>query len=449
MIEGDLAGLSSSQASSRSGSGAELGLRDPKSNTAGFGIPRITETSDLWVRKLGDDGMSYYYQNKINGETRWTTPELDITSSHNELPARKRAGTTTATTPSQIDRLMQRNAILLPTRQRAGSATSQIRPLPRITAINRASIHSDDSDIYPIARERTVSQESRESSREGSISGHSAPASQGKRSPSPERLQSLPEMTSTERLAQLLQSALEAPPPELITDLSVNAQAAIGEVLRRIHLGDKPPLPDELTMDRLIRSIVLAVRNLIYVAAVSQPQIPSHLIPREARERRHTTATQTLLKVPQRKVTATLAKLVLAARSMRYNSGPTAPTTPSRIKHDAEELDRSIVAFVQEVQRCVHLQVQGVAWQKRLFGTFPTVNIGLGLVGAGAAGSWKGLGWVALDEHEEAPGRILGAEVAAELDTFTTQIKDKFSAFHSALSVLPGTVIPCSCSRFI
>lgn len=389
--------------------------------------------------------MTYYYQNKINGETRWTTPELDTASSHNELHTRKRAGTTTATTPSQIDRLMQRNATLLPARQRAGSAASQIRPLPRITAMNRASIHSDDSDIYPIARERTVSQDSMQSSREGSLSGHSAPASQGKQSPPPERLESVPEMTSSERLAQLLQNALEAPPPELITNLSVSARAAIGEVLRRIHVNDTPPLPDELTVDRLIRSIVLTVRNLIYVAAVSQPQIPPHLLPREARERRHTTATQTLLKTPQRKVTATLAKLVLAARSMRYNSGPTASNTPNRIKHDAEELDRSIVAFVQEVQRCVHLQVQGVAWQKRLYGTFSTANIGLGLVGAGAGGSWKGLGWMALDEHEEAPGRILGAEVAAELDNFAGQIKDKFSAFHSALSVLPGAVAACSC----
>jgi son of sevenless-like protein len=256
-------------------------------------------------------------------------------------------------------------------------------------------------------------------------------------------------MTSAERLAQLLQNALEVSPPELITDLSDNARTAIGEVLRRIHVGDTPPLPDEPTMDRLIRSIVLAVRNLIYVAAVSQPQIPAHLLPREGRERRYTTATQTLLKTPQRKVTATLAKLVLAARTMRYNSGPTASATPSRIKHDAEELDRSIVAFVQEVQRCVHLQVQGMAWQKRLHGTFPTVNIGLGLVGAGAAASWKGLGWVALDENEEAPGRILGAEVAAELDTFTAQIKDKFSAFHSALSVLSGEETPHSCSYFI
>jgi son of sevenless-like protein len=213
-------------------------------------------------------------------------------------------------------------------------------------------------------------------------------------------LENVPELSSTERLAQLLQNSLAPAPAELITDLSDHARDAVREVLTRIHLDYTPPLPDEATMDGLIRSVVLAVRNLVYVAAVSPPQIPSQVLPRKARERRHTTASQNLLKTPQRKVTATLAKLVLSARAMRYDSGSTALNTPNRIKSDAEELDRCIVAFVQEVQRCVQLQVHGVAGLKRLRGYFSTANIGLGLVGAGVAGSWKGLGWVALDESQ-------------------------------------------------
>jgi son of sevenless-like protein len=62
-------------------------------------------------------------------------------------------------------------------------------------------------------------------------------------------------------------------------------------------------------------------------------------------------------------------------------------------------------------------------------------------MGAGAAASWKGLGWVALDEHEEAPGRILGSEVTTELDAFAGQIRDKIFAFHSALNMISDALL--------
>jgi son of sevenless-like protein len=299
-------------------------------------------------------------------------------------------------------------------------------------------------------RERSVSL----SSTEGSVSGDSAYSSHGRQSSEEEEelesaselesgpeLENVTEMSSTERLAQLLQNSLAPPPAELITDLSDTARDTVREVLNSIPLDNTSSLPDAVTMDVLIRSAVLAVRNLVYVAAVAPPQIPSHLLPRAARERRHTTASQNLLKAPQRKVTATLAKLVLSARAIQYNSGPAAPNTSNRIKHDAEELDRCIVSFVQEVQRCVQLQDHGVTGLKRLRGYFSTANIGLGLVGAGVAGSWKGLGWVAVEENEDAPGRILGNEVVTELDTFADQIQDQFATFHAALRLPTGKEI--------
>jgi son of sevenless len=425
-----------------------------ESNLAGFGAPRPAETPEPWVRKLGDDGISYYYVNKLNGETRWTVPDPEIETERtptNERPSnrhvRKRAGTTTTTsTPPKTDRQTKRNTAVVPGRQRAGSATSIIRPLPRITPANRGiEVHSDDSEIYPMNRERSVSV----SSTEGSGSGGSGSSSRGKQTSSPDdidsselesaaELENVPELSSTERLAQLLQNSLAPPPAELITDLSDTARGTVREVLSRIHVDQTPPLPDEATMDGLVRSVVLAVRNLVYVAAISPPQIPSNLLPRTARDRRHTTASQNLLKTPQRKVTATLAKLVLSARAMQYNSGSIIANTPSRIKFDAEELDRCIVAFVQEVQRCVQLQVHGVTGLKRLRGYFSTANIGLGLVGAGVAGSWKGLGWVALDENEEPPGKILGIDVITELHKFAGVVQDKFVAFHASLKSPAG-----------
>jgi son of sevenless len=406
--------------------------------------------------------MTYYYLNQINGETRWAfpEPEAEVTptkerSSDRPLPperlSRKRPGTADAApTSPKTERTAKRNTTIIPTRQRSGSAASLIRPLPRITTPNRTvEVHSDDSEIYPMNRERSISL----SSTEGSVSDDSAYSSHGKESSSPDELESaselesgpelesVTEMSSAERLAQLLQNSLAPPPAELITDLSDTARDAVRELLSSIRLDETPPLPDEDTMDGLIRTVVNSIRNLIYVAAVSPPQIPSHLLPRAARERRHTTASQSMLKGPQRKVTATLAKLVLSARAIRYDSGPDAPNTPSRIKYDAEELDRHIVALVQEVQRCVQLQVHGVTGLKRLRGYFSTSNIGLGLVGAGVAGSWKGLGWVAVEENEESPGRILGNEVVTELDTVVDHVQDEFVSFHAALTLPTGKAL--------
>jgi hypothetical protein len=84
--EGDLAGLTS-QSSSRSGTSAGLGMgastsersesSQDISNTTLF---RRAGTPEPWVKKLADDGMSYYYWNKINGQIEWTRPETDITA---------------------------------------------------------------------------------------------------------------------------------------------------------------------------------------------------------------------------------------------------------------------------------------------------------------------------------------------------------------------------------
>ena len=463
-MDTELAGLSPSLTSSRSGSRAGSTFPFPDGSLSGFSSPQHLQTPEPWVRKLGDDGKTYYYLHKFSGATRWAIPEheadfeAEVTPTNERPPerlTRKRAGSANALSASpKTDRMVKRNTDVLPARQRSGSVASVIRPLPRITAANRpVELHSDDSEIYPMNRERSASL----SSTDGSLSGDSGP--HGKLSSSTEEedasdfefvpeFENVPELSSTERLAQFLQNALAPPPAELITDLSDQARDAVREVLSTIHIGQTPPLPDEIKMDGLIRSVVLAIRKLVYAAAISPPHIPSQALPRAARERRHTTASQNLLKTPQRKVTATLAKLVLSARAIQYNSGTAVLTTPTRIKSDAEELDRCIVVFVQEVQRCVQMQAPGLAGLKRLHGYFSTANIGLGLVGAGVAATWKGLGWVALDETEEPPGRILGVEVVTELETLSGQLRDNFDAFHAALKSPSGKATPSACSLF-
>ena len=354
--------------------------------------------------------------------------EADITLT-NEQPS-----ATMSTRPAS-EPVVASNITVPPARQRSVPAGSVIRPLPRITATNRATdVHCDDSDIYPTDRERSLSLSSVEGS--ASIDRDSIPH-RTQNSPK-EDVDKMPELEITEHLAQLLQKALTPPPAELLEDMSEHARDTVRELLNRIVLDHTPPLPYEAMMDGLVRSIVLAVRDFLYVASVPPPQIPSDLLPRTTGEHMHTTAPQDLLKTPQRKVTATLAKLVLSARALRYNSGSTTLNTYSRIKENAEELDRYILAFVQEMQRCKQMQGHKVARIRRLRGHFPTVNIGLGLVGAGVGASWKGLGWVVPDETEEPPGKILDAEAVTELNTFAEQVQHKVAALRVAIGVSTG-----------
>jgi son of sevenless-like protein len=141
-------------------------------------------------------------------------------------------------------------------------------------------------------------------------------------------------------------------------------------------------------------------------------------------------AFQSLLKPAQRKLTTTLSKLVISARAMQYESGSPSSSSPNRFEGDAEDLDRAIVAFVLAVERYRNQELMESerAGPKRLRGIFGTANVGLGLVGAGAAAGWKGLGWVALDDYEQSPQEILGAEVLGELASLLAQVDDQLGA---------------------
>lgn len=397
--DGDLAGLTS-QSSSRSGTSAGLGLAvngnisrsgssQDLANSAGFGIPKRTGTPDPWVRKLADDGMSYYYWNKADGTVQWTRPE---TIQHRDRSASSHnlSSTSSSSDPSS-------------SRLRSKSSVSQLHP-----SRSRVDTYSDDSDIEPLT--------ARHPKRHLPI--HEENVSMN--------------LTSAERIAQSLQQALAPPPPELVTDLSDIARNSIQAIVDNIQFNGLTRRPEEdQTMDELVHTVVLSVRNLLYVAAVPTGHIPSSVLPRDARDQRSSHSPNAELKPAQRKVTATLSKLVLSARAMQYDSGSASSDTPNRIEGDAEELDRAVVSFVLEVQRSQSLPDGGKS--KRLRGVFTTANVGLGLVGAGAAGSWKGFGWVSLDDPRDEPGRVLGTDIVSELGALLKTVNGKFNALNAAL----------------
>lgn len=354
---------------------------------AGFGLPQRSGTPEPWVKKLADDGYSYFYLNQITQEIQWTRPV------RNDVPSTNGAGTPIPSTNSH-------------------------------SRTKRSSVYSDTSDIQPF--ENGTIQKPR-------LNGHSHQAAPSSDPYAPTRshqqTQSLPtpETTVAERIAQALQKQLQPPDLESITDLSAIARNAIQAIINNVHSPNRRPNDGE-RMDELIFGVVDSVRNLLYVSPAPTGQIPPHVIPREARQPKSSSSSASPLKPAQRKVTATLSRLVLSARAMQYDAGSVISDTLNRIEVDAEELERAIMAFVLEVQRLQHSTPTDATQRslKRLHGTFSTTYVGLGLVGAGAAGTWTGFGFVPIDDSM-LPQRHLGPEVVQELASYLQQLDGHFS----------------------
>jgi son of sevenless-like protein len=378
--ESELAGLSA-QSTVRAATGAGM-VFGAAANTngingthagppAGFGIPRTTGTPEPWIKRLADDGTAYYYINKQTGETMWTRPEPAINGSHSELgePA----------PPATRSR-------------RTGS---------------RSSVYSDDSDVHPDHPRHSRSVPSDRSRQLPTQIVQSGIAPGGV------------QLTSEEVIAKQLQQVLAPPAPELVTDLATKARDAIQAIMDNVQ-GNINRAGDDQRMDDLIQVAVRAVRNLLYISAANSSHMPTDLLAKETRDK---SSSSSPLKPAQRRVTATLSRLVLSARAMHYDSGSHISETLSRIEADALELERAVGSFIAEVQRCQRDDRDGKPL-KRLYGTFTTAHIGAGLVGAGSAGTWKGFGWVSQEVEERAPKKPLGQEVIVEIAAMLGKIEE-------------------------
>jgi son of sevenless-like protein len=139
-----------------------------------------------------------------------------------------------------------------------------------------------------------------------------------------------------------------------------------------------------LLEDRILASVI-ALRHLLYVSSPPYGHVPSHLYRKDgpASGPSIPQSLQAQLKPAQRRVTATLSKLVLAALAAQYDTISLTSEVSERMETDAAELDRALVTFVNEVQK-IHNQMPQPP-SRRLFATLLPTNVGLGLMGAGAA----------------------------------------------------------------
>jgi len=338
------------------------------SEPPGLGISH--STPEPWIKRLADDGMSIFFVNKRTGETTWTRPEptdINDLSSEPEFSA-------------------------VPLNPRSHPAGS------------KNGVYPDDLDVHPehFQLSRALPQQVHQTSTQ--IPQHNSISS---------------DLTSEELIARQLQQALVLPSSRLATDLAMKARDAVHAITDNVQANINRA-GDDQRMDDLIQIAVRAVRNLLYVFATNSSQIPSDLLACETPEKLSVSSS---LKPAQRRVTATLSRLVLSARAMYYDSGSRIAETLNRIDTDALELERAISLFIAEVQHYQQNNGEGLLL-KQLYGTFTTASIGIGLVGAGSAATWKGFGWVSQRLEEQAPRRPLGQDVISEVTTMLRRIED-------------------------
>ena len=246
-------------------------------------------------------------------------------------------------------------------------------------------------------------------------------------------VQELPRAESPRPSTPTTLQPLALPAPELVSELSQRARQCIHSVILHLRQFGIPHVAeDEEIVDNLICAAITAVRDLLYVSG----PLFRHVGGKNKADRDTSNASQTPLVPAQRRAVATLSKFVLSARAV-LNDGPwIANDDVSQLSSDAEELERSVVEFVSVAQG---VRGQEVLGPRRLHGYLTAPHADPTKAGAGTAGTWKGFGWVDIDDHEEAPRRNLNAATFNELVNHISRVQEKLCTLTEVLrATRPG-----------
>ncbi|KAG0704770.1 hypothetical protein DFH29DRAFT_909715 [Suillus ampliporus] len=423
----ELAGLTSSQLSSRAGTGAGLGF----ASFGDFDTPSVVidpqslgQSNQVEPARPLHTSSSHMYPNHLNGAPVALTAPVTPSSPFllaDLPPGRARSQTDSSVFPSNRRTTYRVPSVL------SGSQTDQLLKRSLTTQESSSIGHQNSFSTDHNARPFTYTHRP-PVARKGSRLNTLPMLPQVQETPPEDSSQLLPVPPS-------LEEVLSPRPPELISELLHRPQQAIHSVITHLQQFGIPRVAeDEEIVDSLINVAITSVRDLLYVSGPSFGQIPSHLVPKGLQDQRsRSTASHTLLVPAQRRAIATLSKFLLSARAI-LNDGPwNASDNISNLAIDATELERSVVDFVSIVQRCRSDEVDPDRGPRHLQGYFSAPHAGLGKAGAGAAGAWKGFGWVTIDGNEEAPRRSLDSTVLNDIVGLVLQVQDKSNTFVEGL----------------
>ncbi|KAJ1303388.1 hypothetical protein OPQ81_011580 [Rhizoctonia solani] len=300
-----------------------------QSSLGGFAFVRRTGTPEPWVKRLTDDGHAFFYENTETGEIMWSRPEAtrglsaqqSLASSTSGLDLRSRYRVAESAPEDDMD------AAASTEDEDMGFIMRQQQP-----GTNRLSVYSDASEVNPRFDMDFSLPTSLPTTDEADVEPYTDPAE--------------------------VQRLLAPSDPDTIESLAGVAKQAISAVSQcmqiSIHDSTQPHAP-------LVAKVIIAVRNLLYVSGtlVSAPEVLSPLVGESSEPRSDSQPPVAHLKQFQRKVTATLSKLVLSARAA--DSGEDDANARSRVAIDAGELERAVDRFVAEARdRPINRTLRGV-----------------------------------------------------------------------------------------
>jgi son of sevenless len=372
---------------------------------------------------LADDGLSYYYQNRLDGTVSWTVPQPTVSSGplNGHAYAQPQAGSSTLVAP------------LAPNRMRSESSLSGTQGLRQrvYSSTDHTSLYSDEEEMLQ------HNQRSRSESATSSNRPVNGTHRNGKVVREPPELPTIADITPAEQLAKVLQRTLSPNPPESPNELSDHVRDAISAVVDFLQSSITARRPDHVqAVNSRVLRVVTAVRNLLYVTATPSGHIPSNLYPRassaDAKYASNSQALQSHLKAAHRKVAGTLSKLVLSALAMQYDPALSTNDKPNRMEADAAELERSVMAFVTDLRQFQQDNPSLIPSEgRRLHGVFTPINVGPGLPGAGVGGDWKGFGYSPIAQGRKAPHCVLRPEVIKDLKASVETMEHQLSSLAS------------------
>ena len=433
------------------------------SNAQAFAPLHRSETPEPWQRRLTPDGQAYYYVNPTTDETRWTRPEP--THGYADPLLHGGAPEQYGFIPPATTSFPQRNqSTNYHGRERTNSEASYSG---RERDPRRTSVYSDTSEVSPLGPDpHHQLHHAKKDIRPWPTPGaQGTDAGAGKQGDETNPLQiaitlqgemappALPPLTVySERACEAIGAVVQAygDPLSLANGTRSNAQRDGDGASEGPEGVDHQPQgeADERTsldaqsiqaMTDRVALVVIAVRNLLYVSGTLTGSLPNlgGSLSNPHGINPHGTGLNGVgaglnedvdwvrqeIKPFQRKVTATLSKLVLSARAVNSNpdwprlaAGGSPSAAASRVENDASELERAVTTFVYQISKSA-----ASSRAKRLYGALMpgegSAGIGPGLIGAGIGGGWKGAGFVPVRDGmlHNGPEIRLGREVVSEL----------------------------------
>ncbi|KAH0832239.1 ras GEF [Lanmaoa asiatica] len=400
--DSELVGLTAFQSSSRSGNGDDLGFV-PVNDV--IELPR----DDICLQTELPEAV------KVNDTVSPPAFQVsDIPQTPKSLPVPLDAGVTTARPRANTD---------LSSSNRHSNRVSDVF-FDSLTAQSRHRSHSASDPSHLSLHQRSTSSEQHASPPHSNTSrflvvreaSHFTGSTRLSDIPD---TQELPRAVSPQPSMSTIPQPLTPPAPDLVSELLQRARQSIHSVILHLRQFGIPQVTeDEEIVDNLISAAITAIRDLLGTNNASQtPLVPA-----------------------QRRAVATLSKFVLSARAV-LNDGPWITSdNVSQLSSDAEELERSVIEFVSIAQG---VRSQGALGSRRLHGYFAAPYAGPTKAGAGTAGTWRGFGWVNIEDHEEAPRQNLTMVTFNEFVNHISRVQERLSTLTEVLrETRPGIRIP-------